>query len=141
MGEGGGAMRGEVKKIRRGGRVHTRDTSEGADASARTFTPAMQMMQAMQAKLVLSLRLRLRHLHSHLESCEARANASARCAYEKGNFPLSCVCVKLHSHCLISLASASNYIPTVLFLLRLRQISFTLSYFSCACVSACVAKM
>ena len=26
------------------------------------------------------LRLRLRHLHSHLEICEARANASAKCA-------------------------------------------------------------
>ena len=42
--------------------------------------------------------LRLCHLHSHLKICEARANASARCAQQKGHFLFSCVCVKLHSH-------------------------------------------
>ena len=36
---------------------------------------------------VLDLRLRLRHFHPHLEICEARENASARCAQEKANFP------------------------------------------------------
>ena len=42
--------------------------------------------------------------------------------------------VRMKKAIFLCLASASNYIPTVLFLLHLRQITFPLSYFSCVCV-------
>ena len=113
-------MGGEGRKTEEGGSVFTvtidTNASAGtnADASAKTFTPATQVIQATQVVLGLCLRLRLRHLYSHLGICEARANA--RCAQEKVNFPFSgvCVCVKLHPHCL---------------------------YLFCFCVSACVASV
>ena len=61
----------------------------------------------MQAT-VLGLCPRLRHLHSHLEICEARTNASTRCAQVKGNFPFLRLRQVTSILVFIDLASAST---------------------------------
>ena len=92
-------------------RVHTRDANVSADtdASARTFTPATQVVQAMQAKLV-SACVCVCVTSIHTWKFMKQEQTQAQDLRKKTEFAF--------------------------FLgLRLRQVTLTLSCFHCSCVS------